>query len=174
MNSNSAPEDALDEQTMKLGLLMEAAQAHQKLAEASLKKLRLTSQDIAGQIRADVQQQLVAGLHALTIDARHACDALRAMRRIANLRLAVWSVALTTLCSLIPVGIACWLLPSPGQIATLRAQYMALRSNLATLEQRGARMELRDCGESKRLCVRVDRSAPPYGEKADYLVVKGY
>lgn len=174
MNSNRAHEDPLDEQTMKLGLLMEAAQAHQKLAEASLKKLRLSSQDIAGQIRADVQQQLTVGLHTLNSDTRHACDALRAMRRTANLRLVVWSVGLTTLCSLIPVGIACWLLPSPGQIATLRTQYSTLRSSLATLEQRGARMDLRHCGTSNRLCVRVDRSAPPYGDQADYLVVKGY
>ncbi len=159
---------------MKLGLLMEAAQAHQKLAEASLKKLRLTSQDIAGQIRADVQQQLTVGLHALTNDVRHASDALRAMRRTANLRLALWSVGLTTLCSLIPVGITCWLLPSPAEIAALRAQDTTLRSNLATLEQRGARMDLRHCGEGNRLCVRIDRSAPTYGDKADYLVVKGY
>lgn len=164
----------MDEQTLKLGLLMEAAQAHQKLAEASLRKLRLASQEIAGQIRADVQQQLTVGLQSLTGDTRHACDALRAMRRTANLRLTVWSVGLTTLCSLIPLGISCWLLPSPGEIAALRLQYTTLRSSLAALEQRGARVDLRHCGDSNRLCVRVDRAAPAYGEKSDYLVVKGY
>jgi hypothetical protein len=35
-------------------------------------------------------------------------------------------------------------------------------------------LDVRTCGASARLCVRVDRNAPAYGPGADYLVVKGY
>jgi len=35
-------------------------------------------------------------------------------------------------------------------------------------------VQLRHCGAARRLCVRVDRGAPLYGEAADFLVVKGY
>ena len=41
------------------------------------------------------------------------------------------------------------------------------------LEQQGGRIDWRHCGEAARLCVRVDRKAPTYGEKADYYVVAG-
>jgi hypothetical protein len=33
---------------------------------------------------------------------------------------------------------------------------------------------LRHCGDTSRLCVRIDRRAPVYGEQSDYLVVRGY
>ena len=38
----------------------------------------------------------------------------------------------------------------------------------------GGRIDLRHCGEANRLCVRVERKAPFYGENSDYAVLKGY
>jgi hypothetical protein len=38
----------VDETTMKFGLLMESAQAHQKMAETHLEKLRAHTQDLDG------------------------------------------------------------------------------------------------------------------------------
>jgi hypothetical protein len=70
--------------------------------------------------------------------------------------------------------LAWWLLPSPNEITALRATRDDLASAVARLEQRGARVDLRRCGGTNRLCVRVDRKAPAYGEAGDYLVVKGY
>ena len=73
-----------------------------------------------------------------------------------------------------PGTVVHWALPSPSDVTALRAQRDALVQNIAHLEQRGGKVEWRRCGEPKRLCVRVDRSAPTYGENADYYVVKGY
>jgi hypothetical protein len=67
-----------------------------------------------------------------------------------------------------------WLLPSQSELAALRSKRDELASNVAHLEQRGGRIDLRHCGGTDRLCVRVDRKAPVYGEAADYLVVRGY
>jgi hypothetical protein len=67
-----------------------------------------------------------------------------------------------------------WLLPSQSELATLRSKRDELASNVARLEQRGGRIDLRRCGGTDRLCVRVDRKAPVYGEAADYFVIRGY
>ena len=50
--SESAP--AIDDATMKFGLLMESAQAHQKLAETHLEKLRAHTQDLDGVVREEI------------------------------------------------------------------------------------------------------------------------
>ena len=159
---------------MKLGLLMEAAHANQKLADASLKKLRSTSQEMLDAVRDDVRRLLLEELQSLAGDAQHAADALRHVQRVVNLRVGVWSLSLTLLCSIVPLGVAWWIVPSQSDIATLRARYSGLRANVAALEAQGGGVELRRCGEGARLCVRVDRTAPAYGERSDFLVVKGY
>jgi hypothetical protein len=164
----------MDEQTMKLGLLMEAAQSNQKLAESSLKKMKAAVQDLGELVRTEVRQILVAELESLTTDAKRAADALYDVRRAANARIALWSITLTTLCSAIPLGLACWIIPSPAEIRGLRAKHDDLASKIEELERRGGGIDLRKCGEGARLCVRVDRTAPAYGEKADYLIVRGY
>jgi hypothetical protein len=107
-------------------------------------------------------------------DTRRAAEALQCLRRAANLRAALWTVAVTALCSVIALGEACWVMPSRAEIGALRAKRDELASAVSQLEQRGGRLELRRCGDTSRLCVRVDRKAPVYGETADYFVVKGY
>ena len=64
-------------------------------------------------------------------------------------------------------------LPTPAEIARLRTERDELASKIAVLNQRGARADLRRCGPG-RACVRVDLSAPRYGESSDYMVIKGY
>jgi hypothetical protein len=49
-----------------------------------------------------------------------------------------------------------------------------LAAKVSRLEQRGGRIDLRQCGASRRLCVQVDLKAPKYGEKADFYVLEGY
>jgi hypothetical protein len=56
----------------------------------------------------------------------------------------------------------------------LRTKHDELASKIALLEERGGRVDLRRCGDGARLCIRVDRQAPVYGEKSDYLIVRGY
>ncbi len=60
-----------------------------------------------------------------------------------------------------------------GQQAQLAAQVAQEQATVATLDQRGGRMDLQHCGTRRRLCVRVDK-ATGYGKDADYFVVHGY
>jgi len=164
----------MDDTTMKLGLLMEAAQAHQKTAESSLRRLKATANELAGLVREEVRRVATEELHSLAGDSTRASEALRAVGRAANLRTVMWSLGTTTLCCAIPLGLASWIIPSRAEIAALRMRHDELAAQIASLEQRGGRIDLKRCGDGARLCVRVDRKAPIYGEQADYLVVRGY
>jgi hypothetical protein len=164
----------LDDDTVKFGLLMESAQAHQKLAETHLEKLRAHTQDLDGVVRDEIRRTLVEELKALTAESDHAARALKGMRRAATRRGLLWNMAMAVTCMAIPTVTARYSLPSEPEIEALRRQRDALAMNIARLEQRGGRIDWRSCGESARLCVRVDRKAPTFGEKSDYFVVKGY
>lgn len=164
----------LDDATMKVGLLMESAQAHQKLAEGQLERLRAHTQDLDSVVRDEIRRTLVEELRALTAEATRATRALEKMRGVGSLRGIALSLAAAVLCTVVPIGLARWALPSAAEIATLRARRDELSASLAKLEQEGGRIDWRRCGEGRRLCIRVDRKAPTYGDKADYFVIAGY
>src|ERR1700728_757453 len=107
---------AVDETTMKFGLLMESAQAHQKMAESHLERLRAHTQDLDGVVREEIRRTLVEELDELTAESRRAAQALKAMKRVAQLRGLVYSVSTVVLSLAIPSALAYWLLPSPAQI----------------------------------------------------------
>lgn len=165
---------ATDDATMKFGLLMESAQAHQKLADAHLEKLRAHTRDLDGIVREEIRRTFVEELQALTEESKRAAQALQGMKRAANIRGLLWTVVAAILCTAIPGAFAHWLLPSASEVASLRAERDRLTSSVTRLEQHGGRVDWRHCGDAARLCVRVDRSAPSYGDKADYYIVKGY
>lgn len=164
----------MEDTTMKLGLLMEAAQAQQKAAESSLRKLKTVTGELAVVVREEVHRVLLDEIHSLSEDSKRASDALHAVRRAANLRTMAWSVGTTALCSLIPLALGYWIVPSRAEVSALRARHDELVTKIANLEQHGGRIDLRHCGDGARLCVRVDRKAPTYGQQADYLIVRGY
>jgi hypothetical protein len=164
----------MDDANMKFCLLMESAQAHQKLAESHLDKLRAHTRDLDSVVRDEIRRTLVEELQTLTTESRRAAEVLGRIRRNIGLRVALSSVAVAVLCTGIPVAIARWFLPSESDVAGLRARRDELTASIAALERKGGRIEWRRCGATARLCVRVDRSAPAYGEKADYYVVMGY
>ncbi|MGH8211432.1 MAG: hypothetical protein ACRETD_12335 [Steroidobacteraceae bacterium] len=164
----------MEDSTMKIGLLMETAQAQQALAETSLEKLNAHVRELDDIVRDEIRRTLVEELQVLGNEGRRAAEALRRLGRSANLRVALWSVGITVLCAAIPLCAAWWFMPSQSELVALRAKRDELAWSLARLEQRGARIDLRRCGASDRLCVRVDRKAPAYGEAADYFVVRGY
>jgi hypothetical protein len=166
--------DVLDADAMKFGLLMESAQAHQKLAEAHLEKLRAHTQDLDGVVRDEIRRTLVGELQSVTAETDQAARALRDMKRAAHMRGMAWNMGIAILCTVVPAAVANWILPSAGTVAALRVQEASLSRNVARLAQQGGRVEWRRCGDAGRLCVRIDREAPVYGEKADYYVVKGY
>ena len=165
---------ALDPLTLRAGLLMESVQAHQKLAEVHLDRLTKHTQDLDSVVRDEIRRTLIDELQALTAENQRAVQSLVAIRRAASARGVALQVGVAALCVLIPSALLHWALPSPVELASLRAQRNALTQNLASLERRGGRVEWRHCGEQARLCARVERSAPAYGEKADLYVLKGY
>jgi hypothetical protein len=169
--SDRAP--GFDDATLKVGLLMESAQAHQKLAEGQLERLRAHTQDLDGVVRDEIRRTLVEELQMLTVEAARASRVLEKIRG-GGVRTAASSLLIAVLCTLVPMGIARWALPSAADIGLLRARRDELSANLSKLEQQGGRSEWRRCGEAKRLCIRVDRKAPVYGEKGDFLVIAGY
>jgi hypothetical protein len=67
-----------------------------------------------------------------------------------------------------------WTVPSEQEIRVLQTRRDEMVTRIAALERRGGRIDWRHCGDKERLCVRVDRTAPPFGDKADYYVVEGY
>lgn len=164
----------VDDQAMKLGLLMEAAQAQQRLGQESLERLAAHARDLDVIVRDEVRRTVAEELAGVASESRRATQSLQSMRRAANLRVLLWTVTISAVCSGVAIGEARWMLPSPREIAALRARYEVLAANIARLQERGGSIELRRCGARARLCVRVDRGAPAYGAGADYLIVKGY
>ena len=164
----------LEDGTLRVGLLMEAAQAQQTLAATALDRLREHTAGLDAVVRDEIRATILEEMRSLGEDGRRAAEALRGLRRAASLRVAVWSVAMAVLSAAAPCAMAWWILPTRGDIAALGAERERLTANIARLSQQGARLELRRCGAAQRLCVRVDRSAPSYGEAADFLVVRGY
>jgi hypothetical protein len=171
MNERS---NVMGDETVKFGLLMESAQTHQKLAEDHLEKLRAHTQDLDGVVREEIRRTLIDELQALTAESKRAARALQGMKRAANMRGALWSIGIAILCTAIPSAIARWALPSASEIAALRAKRDELASSVWRFEQQGGRIDWRRCGAAQRLCVRVERRLPAYGNTADYYIVKGY
>jgi hypothetical protein len=99
---------------------------------------------------------------------------LRGLGRAASLRVAWWGALIGVVSTVMVALLLSWWLPAPAQIAALRAEHERLSAVIATLAASGGRMDLRHCGDTARLCVRVDRRAPAFGEQSDYLVVRGY
>jgi hypothetical protein len=166
--------DTAYDTTMKFGLLMESAQVHQKLAESHLERLIAHTRDLDGVVRDEIRRTLIEELQMLWAESKRTTEALQRVGRSASLRVGLWNVVIAILCTGIPLAILRWALPSGSEIAAMRAQRDELSASVAILEGRGGRIDWRRCGETARLCVRVDRKAPIYGEKSDYFVVAGY
>jgi hypothetical protein len=164
---------SMDQDSVKLGLLMETAQTHQKLAETAIEKLNQHILSLEVVTRDQIRHALVDALNAVHVEAQRAADALQKVKQAANVGVALWTLGLTSTWAAIALFVAWCVLPTPAEIARLRAERDELKSSVAVLNQRGGRADLRRCGAG-RMCVRVDLSAPRYGESSDYLVLKGY
>src|SRR5271154_1181112 len=101
----------MDDATLKLGLLMESAQAHQKLAETHLERLRVHTQDLDGVVREEIRRTLIEELQELTTESKRAVQALNGMKHAANMRGLLWSIGIAVLCTAIPIAVVRWALP---------------------------------------------------------------
>jgi hypothetical protein len=164
----------LDEETMKLGLLMETAQTQQRVIASSLKQLKAHTQELDNIVREQIRRTLAEEFGALIEEAAQAAQLLGALKQAARWQFASWTVLATVLVSAMSMLCVWCLVPSNAQISAMRARQQQLAVAIDALEQRGGRIDLRRCGSSDRWCVRVDRQAPTYGEQSDYYVVKGY
>jgi hypothetical protein len=164
----------MEDDTMRFGLLMEAAQAQQTLAATALERLREHTAGLDAVVREEIRSTLLEEMRALAEDSQRAAEALRGLQRTANLRLITWSLAIVAVAGAVPLGLAWWTLPTSADVAALNGRRDALTANIARLAREGGNVELRHCGAARRLCVRVDRGAPAYGEAGDFLVIRGY
>lgn len=164
----------MDDSAMKLGLLLEGAQANQMLAETALEKLKAQVGELGHIARDEIRATMLEELTALGEDSRQAAETLRRLRYVADLRVALWTLAMTTLACAVPLGSAWWVLPSRSEVAALSARRDALEADIARLRAQGALMEVRRCGASQRLCVRIDGKAGAFGEGGEFRIVGGY
>lgn len=167
----------MDEEAIKLGLLLEAAQTHQALATALIEKLQAHTTGLDEVVRDQIHRTLLEQLRGLHTESQNTVAALRTERQQIRTRTIIRSVAMMGLSALvtlaIALGVAWYVLPSRSDIEALRAERDQLADNAALLEQHGARADLRRCG-GEHLCVRVDLTAPRFGEQRDYFVIRGY
>jgi len=167
-------EARMSDEAMKLGLLMEAAQAQQRLGQESLERLAAHARDLDVIVRDEIRRTVAEALGEVGSESRRATESLQRMRRAANVRVLFWTITIATVCSGVAMGEVWWMLPSRSEIAALRARRDLLTANIVRLEQRGGMLDIKTCGARARLCVRIDRTAPAYGSGADYLIAKGY
>lgn len=82
----------------------------------------------------------------------------------------VWAFTGTMLL-LTVVALSMLLVPTPNEIADLRA-------NARELEARGGKVQLTQCGPNNRLCAKIDvrsnKSTGGWGEKGEYMILDGY
>jgi hypothetical protein len=159
--------------SVKLGLLMESAERHQKLAEAAIGKLNEQTQDLQAVVRDQIRHAVVEEMKNVRAETQSAVESLQRVKRAANARVTLWTLGLTSISAGVALFVAWCVLPTPAEIAKLRIERDELASNLAVLDQLGARADVRRCGTA-HLCVRVDLKAPRYGVSSDYLILRGY
>jgi len=164
MNSDLSTESA----PVDLGRVLETVHAHQSQIHGMLATLDTRSRDLDSAMGEAVQRAFMdaAGMRA--------AEKLSQIHRATGMRFALWSFGIVSACSLVPTVLTWMLMPSRAQMTQARQSLDQLSAGIARLSREGGRMDLRHCGEANRLCVRVDRKTPFYGESADYAVVKGY
>src|SRR5579862_7860948 len=96
-----------ENRTVSIGLLMEAAQEHQDLAEESLKRLQVHTQGLDDVVRDTVRRTMIAEFGALIEDSTRTIEALGTFRRRLQLRV-LWSSALLSAIPAIIVGLGIW------------------------------------------------------------------
>src|ERR1700757_1899192 len=100
----------MEDETLKLGLLMEAAQAQQTLAATTLDRLREHTAGIDAIVRQEIRATLLEELQAFDEDSPKAGGALPRLPRDSKPRLVRVERLVLSVAALLPGGIAWWLL----------------------------------------------------------------
>jgi len=160
LSTEAAPTD--------LSRMLETVHAQQSQIHGMLATLDSRSRDFDATVGEAVQRALMdaAGLRA--------AEKLSQVHRAAGVRFARWSLGVVSACALVPTVLSWMLMPSQAHVLQTRQMLEQLSAGVARLSREGGRIQLRHCGEANRLCVRVDRKSPFYGENGEYMVLKGY
>ena len=141
--------------------------AVEKALQAALADVQRQTQSTLG----DSVNPAVKALQGATVRAEQAEESLhQAASSISWKWAAIWAATSCMLLASI-VGLSMLLVPSPNEIADLRA-------DAAALEAQGGRVQLSVCGDSKRLCARIDPKAEKgdqYGQNGQrWMILQGY
>jgi hypothetical protein len=156
---------------MSIGMLMESAQAQQRLAQDQLTHLHAHTQDLDVIVRDEIRRTLVEELKALQAAIDSAALNLSRLKRVTVGRATLLAAALGLISGAAAPSVAFFWLPSAQEIASLEKQRQTLSVNVESLRRAGGGVELRQCGQPARLCARVDAHAPKYGLDGDFYVL---
>ena len=181
----------MDAQAMKAGLLFEAADAHQQMATAALKRLDAATRALEPSVR-DAVEQVVAQVVAETAKAEFAqlrAEVQRTSQAMQSVRSGMtWNLGLLacTMAAVAAVTMACGIYLLGGFTSVANAAELAaaqrLRGDpsvLAEAARRGLKVDVAFCGdargenrpENRRLCVKVDPKAGSFGPRKDHMVL---
>ena len=175
----------MDDATVTAGVLLEAAQNQQKIAEASFAKLDALAK-IVGELPQGALPELKASIEGAIrkelAEARQEIQLLTESLRKAHAHLGqtlLYYGGAVVLIAVVAVAVMLlWALPAPGEITRLRAEKATLEAAVTDLSARGGRIQLRNCGatgQKTRLCARVDPSAGTFGTDTERsMVLQGY
>jgi hypothetical protein len=148
--------------------MLETVHALHAQLQGTLANLETRSRDQDAAVGEAVQRAFLqpAGIHAT--------EKLVQLHRASAVRFARWSFGVVSGCALVPALLSWMLMPSRSQLLQARHTYDELTAAIAQLSREGGRIEVKHCGAKNRLCVRVDRKSPLYGESGDFMVIEGY
>jgi hypothetical protein len=161
-------ESSIESAPLDQGGTLEIVHAQQSQIHGLLATLDSRWKDLDASLGEAVQRAFMdaAGLRA--------AEKLSQVHRATGMRFARWSFGVVLACALVPTCLSWLLMPSRTQLLQARQTLDQLSAGVSQLSREGGRIQLRHCGEANRLCVRVDRKSPFYGENADYVILKGY
>lgn len=87
----------MEDEEIKLGFLMEAAQTHQQLAESVLEKLERHTRGLDAIVRQEIRRTLIEELRAVHEESERTANALRRVRRALKAHRVWWSVVFPAL-----------------------------------------------------------------------------
>nr|CAB96960.1 MobB protein [Halomonas elongata] len=145
-----------------------------RLATAFEERSKEQAESTEKAVRSAFEKHESALLSALSESEKRTSDAIRAQSRslLAD-ALRSWMAVTIPIIASLALGLGAMV--TMGWYIT--GQINEIASHNATLEQlknEGGAIQLSRCGESRRLCARIDESAGVYGEDRTYRVLEGY
>jgi hypothetical protein len=138
----------MDQDSVKLGLLIETAERHQKLAAAAITTLSEQTQGLEAMVRDQIRRAVVEEMKTVRAETQSAVEALQSVKRAANARVTLWTLGLTAISVGVALFVAWCVLPTP-RLKSRRYAPNAISSR-ATLQSSINAVRGRICGGAGR------------------------